>query len=247
MLGIPRHIEVSGVAHQQLTYAWDEWSVGEYFHFLPERQYLRLAALTNNANLGLCLASAEWVRTRFSVLDHDSIPINFIEAAWAGATHRAYCRYTEVDADEWRGPVRGPLAIMVTILNDALYGLGSNPEIATRACEMLNLANHILPSTDSFDAWWEACLNRLEQFHTKAIEINDEEPDLFENFPNQGSPVPREAFDPKYPYDPVLAPSLWDAYLRNLDPASNVFLPSIKDLSVVDDLPAAPYRYLRNP
>ncbi|PAU64860.1 hypothetical protein BZL42_01185 [Pseudomonas indica] len=113
---------------------------------------------------------------------------------------------------------------------------------------MYNLARHVLPTTDAFDAWWESCLQRLERFHTEAIELADaEEPDIFDDFPNQGAPVPREAFDPAFPYDPALAPGLWDAYLRNLDPSSNPFLPSVEDLADVEDLPATPYRYLQTP
>jgi hypothetical protein len=53
---------------------------------------------------------------------------------------------------------------------------------------------------------------------------------LFENFPNMGSPVPPEAYNPRHAYDPAHNAESWDRYLQGLDPESNPFLRSVEGL-----------------
>ncbi|MBU3059269.1 hypothetical protein [Pseudomonas indica] len=247
MIGHRWYIDEAGIVSAQRAYEWDEWNIKEYYRYLDEDWFDRLDALTGKANLGLTIAAAEWLIHRFSSSDPDPEPGLYLEAAWAGAVHSAYCPYMETGDDPWRGPVRGPMSMAMTIVNDALYGLEHNPNISVRACWLYNLTRHVLPDTKAFDAWWESCVQRLERFHSIAIELADYEPDLFENFPNMGSPVPPEAFDPRRPYDPAQNPSLWDAYLRSLDPSANPFLSPPEELAEHDDLPGPPYRYIANP
>lgn len=243
-----RYMPASLWVDQQAGYAWDEWRSDAHFKFTPpEGLFQRLDRLTNKANLGLTIATAEWGVFSLSRCTDISLALQFIEAAWAGAIHSGYLNYTEFDVDHWRGPVRGPLYLFMLILNDAVHELRSDPRIASRACWAFNLANHIIPDSPPFLSWWNACVSRMEALHTEADEFDPAEtPDIFEDFPNQGMPVPPQAFDPGFPYDRSMAASLWDDYLVRLMPASNRFLAPPERLSELDFLPSPPYRYLKS-
>lgn len=245
MISIPAHVERAGIVTRELSYSWDEWNVKRYYMGIEPEQLLRLDALTNKANQGLTDAIGEWIWARFSVLEDDPIPLQFLEAAWAGMIHPAYCLYVETVDDAWRGPVRGPLAVMIDVVNDALFFLAEDPRVAVRACWLHKLARHVLPATDAFDAWFEACVTRLELYHTK-VSDGGGEAGLFPDFPGQGNPVPREAFDPSFPYDPRDAPGLLDVFLQSLRPSANLYLRDPVELMDVKDLPGKPHRYTRS-
>jgi hypothetical protein len=245
MLSTPSYIQANTVGSAVLLYAWDEWQIKTYYWSVDEQQFKRLEMLTNEANLGLTLAAGEWVFHRFCAVNTDPSALQFLEAAWAGMVHPAYCIYTETPDDEWRGPVRGPLAVSIAIANDAIFCLQDDPRVATRACWMYNLARHILPAHDGFDAWFESCVLRLERYHSNSTEARPAgRTGLFEDASIFTRPVPREAFDPQRPYDPMQLTALIDRFLASLQPASNPFLRNSADLALVDDLPGPPYRYV---
>jgi len=244
MLQPPRFVQPAHAADGELLYPWDEWHVRDYYMFTDPDDFKRLDALTNKANTALTIAAGEWICVRFAPLDADPIPLQFLEAAWAGIIHPAYCEYTETVDDQWRGPVRAPLAVTIAIANDALFCLRDDPHVATRACWMRNLARHILSAPDRFDAWFDVCTERLARYHAKNNDPGALVSSVFDDFPAQGVPVPREALDPAYPYDPVEAPQLLDRFLRSLDVSANRFLRSPLELRDVDDLPGPPYRYV---
>lgn len=238
----PRYITDAGIATKVARYPWDEWKCHDYYRFTDDAMFKRLDRLTNKANVSFCVAIGEWIRERFSPMDPDPTLGEFLEAAWAGAIQPEYCEYSETDDDEWRGPIRGPMALTLTVVNDVLFGLVSDPDAAERVCWLYNLASHVLPDTRAFTEWFEACALRLERFHSKAVDTSDEEEDLFADLPWQGSPVPREAFDPAFAYSPAAAPALLDAFLRSLKPEASPFLREPEELSDVEEIPA-PYQY----
>jgi len=239
----PYHITEARIATDVARFHWDEWNCKQYFWFVDDAMFERLDRLTNKANTGLTIAIGEWICERFSTLDPDPSPKEYLEAAWAGVVHPAYCKYTETNDDDWRGPIRAPLALTITLVNDALFGLGYDPHVARRVCWLYNLARHVLPDTRAFETWLEACARRMDQFHGQAVNAQGgDEEDLFADFPGQGAPVPREAFDPAFAYSPMDAPVLLDEFLRSLRPESNAFLRSLEELSDIEDIPE-PYRY----
>ena len=245
MLSIPPYIQASNPASPVLQFPWDEWQIKTYYWAVDDKQFRRLDALTNEASLGLALAAGEWVFQRFSAVNTDPAALRFLEAAWAGMVHPAYCIYTETVDDEWRGPVRGPLAVSIAIANDGIFCLRDDPHVATRACWMYNLARHVLPKTDEFDPWFEACVLRLEKYHSSRTEARPPgNTGLFDDPLMFSRPVPREVFDPQRPYDPSELPTLIDRFLASLQAASNPFLRDPAELAVVDGLPGPPYRYL---
>jgi hypothetical protein len=245
VLPTPPHIRTSSIGSPTLQFPWDERQVRQYYWTVETHQFERLDALTNEANLALSLAVGEWVFHRFASVNTDSVPLQFLEAAWASMVHPAYCIYTETDNDQWRGPVRGPLAAAITIANDAIFCLRDDPHVATRVCWMCNLARHVLPATGEFDVWFDACVLRLERYHSKLTEKRPAgRTGLFDDPLIFTRPVPREACDPQQPYDPIQMTTLIDRFLTRLQPASNSFLRAAAELATVDDLPGPPYRYL---
>jgi hypothetical protein len=243
MLPVPPHIRTGVILTPELRFAWDEWNIRDPYMFVQAAIFEALEPLTNKACTALTIAIGEWICARFAPLDPDPIPLQFLEAAWAGVIHPAYCEYFETTDDEWRGPVRAPLAITVTIAADALFRLDADPIVAHRTCWMRNLARHVIDPHDRFDAWFAACVARLAQHHNKQKDPSIATASIFEDFPGQGLPVPREAFDLAVAYDATDAPQLLDRYLRSLDPRANPFLRSTEELSEVDGLPGPPYRY----
>ncbi|WP_067063151.1 hypothetical protein [Roseateles chitosanitabidus] len=245
---LPRHYMPASIrAEQRADYDWDEWNANAYFRYTTAARFERLNRLTNKASLGLTIATLEWVVASLSSLTDVSIECRFLTAAWAGAVHHRYLNYTEFDPDEWSSPERGPLYLSLLILNDAVHELRSDPRIATRACWAYNLATHVLPEQEAFLAWWEACVQGLEQSHLEAEELaGAPRPDIFDDFPLQGLPLPPPVFDPINPTEvlPVAQiPARWDDFLRRLDPGTNEFLAAPKDLEDVDFLPGPPYRF----
>jgi hypothetical protein len=238
---VPGYIHAAGIVDDVLRYAWDEWNIRSHWDLVEDALFVRLDALGNRAVTGLALATGQWVVHRYSALCSDPRPGQFLEAAWAGNIHLGYCEYTEQTTDEWRGVIRGPLNIVVLIANDALFCLHDDPHAATRACWMRALARHVLPDTAAFEAWFEACLARLEQHYPKAEALARE--GLFVPYPGMGPPVPVEAFDPSRAWDPAQAPQLLDQFLQRLDPAANPFLRPAAELVGAEGI-VTPYRYI---
>lgn len=243
MSDVRRIARAAGIASRDLAFAWDEWQIVSYYRHADPERFARVDALTSRANLGLTIAAAEWLVERFSACSADPVPEDYLAAAWAGAAHPAYCPYMETDDDDWRGPVRGPLAMAMAIVNDAMYGLDDQPKVSLRACWMAELVTHVLPDVEAFEDWWDACVERLEDWHAIEVELADHVSDLFDAFPDQGAAVPPRAFDPTQPYEPAQAGRLWDEYLRSLDPGTNPFLADPEDLADRRDLPGPPYRH----
>lgn len=241
MLQVPDHIARANIATQDVKFAWDEWRTKSYYWDVPQALFDRLNALSDDASMSLALAIAEWVVHRFSRLDNDPFAPQFLEAAWAGTVHPAYCIYTETVDDEWRGPVRGPLAVTIAIVNDGLFCRDNDPEVATRACWMHRLATHVLPDTADFDRWFENSVQRLERFHPRTPAPV---PTSFFDL-NLASmrPVPRQAFEPSFAYAPDRAPALVDAFLKSLNVRANPCLRSPEELADISELKMAPYAF----
>jgi hypothetical protein len=245
-LGVPSYIRNAKIADDKLTYRWDEWDTAGYRETDEDDDlHSLLEPLTTRACIAFTVAIAEWLHFRFAKVNQDNTPLEFLEAAWAGNIHRAYCEYTEVDDDEWRGPIRGPLSFCITLPNDALFCLDEDPDAMNRVVWTYNLTRHVLPSSVAFDAWFDAALERLKKHHGKETDSGlTSEDDLFGPAVEAlGSPPPRELFDPSRRFDPTEAPALLDAFLKGLNPEQNPFLIPSEDVAESDGFEGTPYRY----
>lgn len=241
MLDTPLHIVRASIADPVLAFAWDEWAIKSYYWDVPQALFDRLDALSDDACMSLALATGEWVFHRFDAVNSDPTPLQFIEAAWAGTVHPYYCVYSETVDDEWRGPVRGPLAVAMAIANDGLFCRANDPEVATRACWMYRLATHVLTDPGEFLKWFDAVVRRLETWHLRAVANTP--PTFFGLSLTSANPVPRAAFDVSRGYDAGRAADMVDDFLRGLDPVANPFLRPVRDLLGVEDFAGAPYHF----
>ncbi|GJH29932.1 hypothetical protein [Caballeronia novacaledonica] len=201
-----------------VLYPWDDWDVKRAYRPADPAVHATLTPLPRRAQIGMTIAIGEWIVCRLDKVDPDSDPKDYIEAAWCGNIHTVYCPYVEFDDDDWRGPVRRPLQLVMAIINDAFYFEGVDP--AENAAWMFRLAEHVLPRTDSLVAWRDAVVPRLARyFPTPVVDEFDFSYDWQESEPL----VPREWFNPAFD-----APS-WDAdvlarrFLAGVDFLDNPF------------------------
>jgi hypothetical protein len=204
-------------------YAWDEPRYLAHFHYLPGDLHDRLLRLTHNANLALAIGCGYWILARLAPLDPDREPMEFTQAVWAEMTQDYACDRHYPPSDLWRGPVRGAMVTEMTILFDALDERGNNPVIADRAVWMHNFARHVIGPMPVFDAWLEATVQRLELHHSWTVEGNPQAALFDDHFP-VGYPVPPEALDPAYLYDPTLANFLLERHINRLLRDGNRFV-----------------------
>jgi hypothetical protein len=210
----------AGITDDKLGYAWDEWNVSEYYAFVEDDFDDRIATISGRGAMALTLTAGEWICQRFSLLDQDPAPLQFLEAAWAEQMQPGLGAYTETDDDQWRGVVRGPLSLVITIANDALFCMEEDDDPGNRAAWMTNLARHVLPSRDAFDKWLAAVLDLLAQHHPKKGSKKESLPD--DEF-ELGRPVARELFDTTKPFVRADEPALIARFLQLVDPG-NPFL-----------------------
>jgi hypothetical protein len=237
-------IVAAAIADDRLLYSWDEWNVRDHYDFPDDALFKRLdGAVSGRGAIALTIAAGEWVCERFSKVNADSTPLQYLEAAWAGQVDSAYCEYTETDDDEWRGVVRAPLAMVITIANDALFCLDEDPVAASRAVWMTNLARHLLPSRDAFESWLDAVLVRLAQHHPPPPDDPDADEDPFASAVSLGHPVARELFDTTRPFDKADEDRLINAFLQRLDPSRNPFLHPVAWVADTEEFSGTPYQY----
>jgi hypothetical protein len=210
----------ANIADDHLLFAWDEWNVRAYYEFDDAPILKRLAAVSGRGSMALTLAVGEWVCQRFARVGADPEPWYFLEAGWTAQMKPGRCTYTEIVEDNWRGPSRGPLAMVITIANDVLFCLDEDATTSVRAMWMTNLARHVLPNRDAFDRWLAAVLDMLVQHHPKNGSKKESLPD--DEF-ELGRPVARELFDTTKPYVRVDEPALIARFLQLVDPR-NPFL-----------------------
>jgi hypothetical protein len=108
-----------------------------------------------------------------------------------------------------------------------------NPAWAAR------FARHVLPDSAAFDAWFAACLVRLEQ-HCRAPHADDA--DWFASQADGGRLLPAQALDPARDFDPGRIDADIDAFLAGLDPQRNEFLCSPGDMIELG-FEGTPYRH----
>jgi hypothetical protein len=202
----------AGIADNRLVYQWDEWDVHQYFDFPEEVLEKRLAQVSGRGSIALTLAVGEWICQRYTRVSVDPAPMQYLEACWAEQMQSDLASYMETDDDEWRGIVRGPLSIVMTIANDALFCLDEDEETPTRAAWMTNLARHVLPSCEAFDQWLEVIMERLLMHHSSGAES------LEDDTLGLGRPVARELFDSTRIFVPSEEPALIQRFLASVDP-----------------------------
>ncbi len=206
-------------AGSRIPWAWDDWEVEASYEPGDAVVNERLQGLQRRAQLAMCVAIAEWIAFSLEALDADPRPQQYLEAAWLGTVHFACCPYMEWEDEEWSGPVRGPLHVMMAQVNDALHFEGADP--AENAAWLSTLAQHIVPVSASFTIWRDAVLHRLERWYPGIEKADD---DFDDDWQALEPLVPRECFDPTAAFEPAMSIDLFRRRLAAADPNANPYL-----------------------
>lgn len=210
---IPPYIQASGIDSPFVRYKWDDWNVPEtYTTIADEGFYEHTKVLSHRAALALAIASAEWVLYRFDKLCQDRLPYLYIEAAWASVVDAHYLIRWEPAAKDWAGPVRGPIAAAIVIVQHAVTTAVYEDAQGIPLSYISNLVTYVLPDPAPFLNWRDRMTVRLERLYP------------FDPKETLGEVVPREALDPDFNFDPALTESLINRFLQSLDPQTNPFL-----------------------
>lgn len=221
MLTKPGHIAALRIADPVIRYRWNEWNVRAAYEPIDPQLCQRLQGLTRRSVTGFAIACGEWVAYRYEGLTDRDEPLDLLEAAWAANIDPAYSYPFETEDDEWRGPLLGPLNIMMALVVDALFGHEAIADPAQDACRLTALARHVLPDPAPFQRWQEACLARLHRHCTVTATA---EAALLDETALDGDPVPRELYDPMFQFDPAQTATLIKAFLVPLASSQNPFL-----------------------
>ena len=243
MLQLPAYLRESKLATSAIDFEWDEWQVKKYYIDFSDADFDRLADLSGRAKAALAYASGEWILQRFSTLNADPIPYQYIEACWAANVHPAYFPYVELIDDEWRGPVRSPLRMMMAIAGDVYFAIDDDPDLQGRSLWMRNLARHVLPHDCNYNDWFEQSLARLMAYHRQGMQPDID--GMFTDLPDDmGTPIPRVLFDLSQPYDPSQDAAQVDYFMHQLDHDGNPFLAPPNQLATFEELNGKAYRYI---
>lgn len=212
-LPVPAYLQRAGIQDRSLRFTWDDTAYERAYEPLDPDVRARMARLSQRANLAFAIACAEWVFHRFEPVSHEPLLEDYVEAAWAAVIDARYAHfYIEPRGDDWRGPDRKPLAVALMLLVDTVVRVENDDHPDIGAVSLANLAEHVMTNPRPIQEWRERIVPRLERLYP--LDPRD----------TRGEPVPREALDPDFDFQPELAPTLISGFLRRLDPGRNPFL-----------------------
>jgi len=143
-------------------FAWDDMTVFDRYQDYDTNREDDIEALCDSAKLALCIALAEWLVAAFK--DHDTTgeAKATVTAFWTIFSDTHMPTYWEIDDDDWRGPYRGILGMVITLLNDAVFCLHESPVVGMRTDWMLMYCQIVFEQRDPFAAWLETAFVALK-------------------------------------------------------------------------------------
>lgn len=250
-LDIPPHLRSMVTVAPPIAHIWSQEAAMAALGSETPALLNKLAELSFRAVLGLQAALGEWMVQRFVALHNDYEHVQLNEALWAASVD---IRYLRLDAMTFpRDPlssIHGPLQLSKSGARDiadscfkAAFG-GVRYTIGS-----VHLLRYVLPDRKPFEAWFKEVVTRLPDLSKPSARIaggfdvarKKTEPrgvptDIF------GTPVPREAFDPKFDIAGADMAGLIDAMLVRIASEPNPFLRTPAELASVGFKGAA-YRY----
>lgn len=218
MRKIPKYIQQSGVVGATIRHKWDDEDPDRFY---PEDERLesKMARVCDRGLVALSASTAEWLAWRLDGGNDNLILLQEIEAVRAGIIDWKYLRplTQSAKAPDWdrsQGPKLGPLCAAFYLLS-AIVNVVKDGEPATpEAGSLSNLALHVMPNKEAFKAWRRSVITMLSNMYpeVEGVEL--------------GPPIPPEALDPDFNYQPNMAKELLSKYLSELDCKQNPFLAS---------------------
>jgi hypothetical protein len=145
----------------RLDYPWDDWNVFDAYQDYATGREDDIEALSDAAKLALAIGLGEWLFAALRDHDIDHSTEQQLGAAWSTFSDTHFPIYWEVDAEEWAGPYRGVLSMVITLLNDAIFCLHESPVVGMRPDWLLMYCQVIFADRDPFAGWFERALVAL--------------------------------------------------------------------------------------
>lgn len=147
------HIAAQLTPEQPLTYDWSDWEARDTFLHDPPDDFA--PRMGDSAALALVIGTSAWIRLRLAHEGNDPLVMQTEGMAWAYMNSPDAAAFFETNLDQWRGPVRGPLGIVVDILLDAMFYRDDDPRISIRMAWIYNLALHVMEAdADAYVGWF---------------------------------------------------------------------------------------------
>lgn len=229
-LPIPSYVRIEGIRNPEIRFRWDDWDVEAVDMPVDEALQARLAAMSQRAVAAFTIGASEWLIHRFSGLTSELLPRQYLEAAWAQLCDFHYSTHFDVDTDQWRGPVRGPMGTAIRRVKFALRqaDVEGNPEWS--ACRLSKLIEHVLPDATPYLDWRDRIIDRFVALYP------------FKKDDSLGDPVPWQFADPAHVVRPDDAEALLDEFIRGLEGSQNPFM-NPPDVMVAQGFKRTPYRF----
>jgi hypothetical protein len=224
MLLIPPYIAAARIDSPEVRYRWDEWADKDQIYQQDTDQELRqrVAPLSQRGRIALSNGVAEWLVYRFARLLPNQLPLDALEAAWAGVVDRKYvlplASFRDDDKEDWSGPVMGAIRRGLLFVSDTIDLAWENGATMTFFISLTNLTRYVLPQTEEFDGWLREAIERLGA-------ISPRTPEDF-----VGEVIPREALDTARPFDEGATEVRIQRFLAALVPGTNPYLASRKTM-----------------
>ena len=231
-LTIPSHVAAARLAVPTIRYVWRDWEEGRLYDTSAADELMleRLDDISYRGTLALTIACAEWVVYRYEGLSDIRMHLQYIEAAWASVVDDRYLRPWEPTEEEFTGPILGPLACALLMVQEAMESTAQELDGGLPVAYISNLAARVLPKPSPFRAWRDETIERL---------LTQAPRDPADSL---GDVVPREFFDEALSLAPQQVELLTRRFMEGLDPARNPNLHDIGELAELHyDLP--PYTY----
>ena len=218
MIVMPKYLSMADIQDDSIRYAWDDWNEEQAEKVLDQELKQRLHNISKRAVLAFMCGSAEWIVHRYEKIHDNTLPLLYLEAAWAMTVSVRYSGYggvywVDFNRDQWTGPIRRPIAKAFDRVEGAIQELeweGADP--VNQAVLLSSLAIYIMNDKTAYKHWCDQVMDRFEAVYP-----------LIPDDP-LGDVVPRQAIDPDYDFKIEKTELLINEFLAGLDYSSNIFL-----------------------
>ncbi len=211
IINSPNYIPFKYLCNLSEPYDWDDWDPYEVIGEINEDLVDKLAKLSYQAVVTFSIGCSEWVIWKFREKVDDPTPYQYLEACWIYILTGKYESPPELEDDDWKGEVRGPINLsLMTILN-SIYGIEDEcPEAEAAYADKIAL--HILGNDPLYIEWRDKVLTRLNDFFPRK---KDKETTTF---------VPREILDTNTEFNYDDSDRLINNLISSLDTLGNPFI-----------------------
>lgn len=231
----PSYIKKANLSDPLIRYEWDDWKWPQFCFYGNDSFYESYIEIEREAIIGFTIAEAEWLIYRYYKLTDIRLSLEYIEAAWCALIDRHYSSHIELRDKDWRGPIRKPIQIAVSLIDETLYLVEDWDNHLWQPAMLSALIEHVIVDTKPFVQWRDACLDRLLRTYREG---NDSYHNLFED--QKKVIVPREVFNPEFDFKIEDCKSLIQEFLQSMDYKANRFLKDPK-LMLLEGFKGTPY------